>query len=201
VTATPRLVICDDEPITRTDLKEILEEAGYLVVGDIGDGLSAVELCRSLKPDLLLADIKMPGMDGISVARTLVREMGDAAPAVVLLTAYRQRDLVEDAVDSAVDAYLLKPVGEDQLVAAVEVALARRRDLRRMRAQVDALDGKLKSRKSIERAKGILMARRDWTEEQAYAALRTASMRLRVPIEKVAEKVISGDQVDHCLDS
>jgi len=196
-----RVVVCDDEPITRMDIREMLREAGYEVVADAGDGPSAVRLCQTLKPDILVLDIKMPGMDGISVARTIVSEQGVDSPAIILVTAYHQRDLAEDAASAFVNAYLLKPIAEEQLVATLEVALSRHQEVREMQEQIDDLGRKLRGRKLIEKARGILMAKRGWTEEEAYAALRSASMDLRVTLEKVAEIVVSGQDTDKLLDA
>jgi len=196
-----RVVVCDDEPITRMDLREMLQEAGYTVVGDVGDGVSAIQLCKSLRPDVLVLDIKMPGMDGISVAKALAGEEGVYSPAVVLVTAYHQRDLAEDAASALVDAYLLKPIAEEQLVATLEVALARRQGMRKMQERIEDLGRKLRGRKLIDKARGILMARKNWNEEQAYAALRSASMNLRLPLESVAEIVIAGRDTDRIIDA
>ncbi len=182
------------------DIREMLEEAGYEVVGDAGDGASVVRMCQVLKPDVIILDIKMPVLDGISAAKAIVAEQGSEAPAVIMLTAYHQRDLVEDAASAVVDAYLLKPVAEEQLAAAVDVALSRRHEVRRMAERISELDHKLRSRKIIEKARGILMARRNMTEEEAYAILRSASMRLRQPLERVAEIVVSGEDVSRLID-
>lgn len=195
-----RVVVCDDEPITRMDIREMLLEAGYLVVGEAGDGASGVELCRTLRPDLLVLDIKMPGMDGITAAKTLARELGADVPAIVMVTAYRQKDLVEDAAGTCINAYLLKPISQAQLVASVEVALTRRQELREVQGRIETLDSKLRARKVIERAKGLLMSKRGWTEDQAFTALRSVSMGLRVPLAEVARMVVAGQVVEGLLE-
>jgi len=195
-----RVVVCDDEPITRTDIREMLEEAGYLVVGEARDGISALKLCETLKPDVVVLDIKMPGVDGLAVARRLDEQQGESGPAVVMVTAYRQQDLIDHAAETAVDAYLLKPIAEEQLVAAIKIALARRQALHRMQSKLSSLDAKLRSRKLIDRAKGILMAQEGLTEEQAYNALRFASMNLRLPIEEIARDIVSRAEIDRCLE-
>ena len=151
---TIRVVIAEDEAIIRMDLRETLEEEGYEVVGETGRGDTAVELVRDLLPDLAILDIKMPGMDGLAAARIINAEK---LCGVLVLTAFSQREVVEEARDAGALAYLVKPFQKSDLVPAIEVAIGRFRELRAMTGEIDALGEQLEARKSIERAKGVLM--------------------------------------------
>jgi response regulator NasT len=182
-----RVVIADDESIIRMDLKEMLTHLGYLVVGEAGDGMSAVHMARELRPDLVIMDIKMPGLDGVSAAKILTEEQ--VAP-VLLLTAYSQRELIEGAKDAGVVAYLVKPFREAELLPAIEIALARYREFEELRGEVDDLKGALESRKLVERAKGILMQTQDLTEAEAFRRIQQISMNTRKPMREVASAIL-----------
>jgi response regulator NasT len=182
-----RVVIADDESIIRTDLKEMLTNLGYLVVGDVGDGQSAVNLARELKPDVVLMDIKMPNMDGIDAAKILTEEQ--IAP-VVLLTAYGQKELVERAKDAGVVGYLVKPFRETDLLPAIEIALTRFAEFTAVRQEVTDLKNALETRKLVERAKGILMDSQGMEEGEAFRKIQKMSMNTRKPMKEVAEAII-----------
>jgi response regulator NasT len=188
-----RVIIADDESIIRMDLREMLTNLGYLVVGEVGDGQSAVNLARELKPDVVVMDIKFEGddFDGIDAARLLTEEK--IAP-VVLLTAYSQRELVVRAREAGVVGYLVKPFREADLVPAIEVALARFNEFRAMEKQVDDLEDALETRKLVDRAKGILMDSQDLTEAEAFRRIQKMSMNTRKPMKDVAEAVILAQQ-------
>jgi len=186
-----RVIIADDESIVRTDLKEMLTNLGYLVVGDVGDGKSAVNLARELKPDVVLMDIKMPDMDGIEAAQILTEEK--IAP-VVLLTAHSQKDLVERAKEAGVVGYLVKPFRESDLLPAIEVALSRFSEFRAVSQEVADLNNALETRKAVERAKGILMDHQDLDEQEAFRKIQKMSMNTRKPMKEVAEAIILAHQ-------
>jgi AmiR/NasT family two-component response regulator len=182
-----RIVIADDESIVRTDLKEMLASQGYLVIGEVGDGRSAVNLARELKPDVVLMDIKMPDMDGIEAAKILTEEQ--IAP-VVLLTAYSQKELVDRAKDAGVVGYLIKPFRESDLMPAIEVALSRFKEFQAVRQEVEDLQNALETRKLVERAKGILIDTQGMSEHEAFRKIQKMSMNTRKPMKEVAEAII-----------
>jgi AmiR/NasT family two-component response regulator len=182
-----RVVIADDESIIRMDLKEMLTHLGYLVVGEAGDGMSAVHMARELRPDLVILDIKMPGLDGVSAAKILTEEQ--VAP-VLLLTAYSQRDLIEGAKDAGVVAYLVKPFREAELLPAIEIAMARFREFEQLRDEVDDLKDALETRKLVERAKGILMQTQGLGEAEAFRRIQQISMNTRKPMREVASAIL-----------
>jgi response regulator NasT len=182
-----RLIIADDESLVRTDLREALTELGYLVVGEVGDGQSAVNMARELEPDVVVMDIKMPGLDGIDAARILTQEK--IAP-VVLLTAYSQSDLIERATEAGVVGYLVKPFRETDLPPAIELAKARFGEFRALEEEVDNLAEALETRKKVERAKGILMDKQGLTESEAFRRIQKMSMNTRRPMKEVAEAII-----------
>ena len=188
-----RVIIADDESIIRMDLREMLSNLGYLVVGEVGDGRSAVNLAQELKPDVVVMDIKFEGddFDGIDAARMLTEEK--IAP-VLLLTAYSQRELVARAREAGVVGYLVKPFREADLVPAIEVALARFNEFRAMETQVGDLEDALETRKFVDRAKGILMDTHDLTEAEAFRRIQKMSMNTRKPMKDVAEAVILAHQ-------
>ena len=182
-----RVVIADDESIVRTDLKEMLTSLDYLVVGEVGDGLSAVNTARELKPDVVLMDIKMPDMDGIEAAKILTEEQ--IAP-VVLLTAYSQKELVDRAKDAGVVGYLIKPFRESDLMPAIEVAISRYKEFETVRQEVEDLQNALETRKLVERAKGILIDTQGMDEHEAFRKIQKMSMNTRKPMKEVAEAII-----------
>jgi AmiR/NasT family two-component response regulator len=189
--ARARVIIADDESIIRMDLREMLTNLGYLVVGEAGDGRSGVNLARELRPDVAIFDIKMPGMDGIEAARVLTEEK--IAP-VVLLTAYSQRDLVERAKEAGVVGYITKPMRESDLTPAIEVAMARFSEFRALEEEVGDLKQALETRKFVDRAKGILMDTQGLTEAEAFRKIQKMSMNKRKPMKDVAEAIILAHQ-------
>jgi two-component system, response regulator PdtaR len=182
-----RVVIAEDEAIIRLDLKETLQDEGYLVVGDTGRGDIAVDMVRELKPDVAILDVKMPGIDGIEAARRINQE-GDTA--VVILTAFSQRDLIEQAVEAGALAYLVKPYKRSELVPAVEIARSRHRELRALSEHAATLAERLEARKAIDRAKGVLMDRDGMTEQAAFSYLQQAAMQSRQTMKAVALSVL-----------
>ncbi|MFC0860816.1 ANTAR domain-containing response regulator [Sphaerimonospora cavernae] len=183
-----RVVIAEDEALIRLDLKEMLEEDGYAVVGEAGDGETAVKLATELRPDLVVLDVKMPVLDGISAAERIVAER--IAPCLIL-TAFSQRDLVERARDAGAMAYLVKPFTKGDLVPAIEMAISRHEEITALEKEVSTLSGRLETRKLVDRAKGLLMAQHGWTEPQAFRWIQKASMDRRVGMRQVAQIVIA----------
>ncbi len=182
-----RVIIADDESVIRADLREMLSSLGYLVIGEVGDGQSAVNLARELKPDIVIMDIKMPNMDGIEAAQLLTAEK--IAP-VLLLTAYSQRDLVDRAREAGVVGYLVKPFREQEIAPAIDIALARFQEFREMEKEVGDLKETLETRKLVDRAKGILMDTQGLTEAEAFRKIQKMSMNNRKPMKEVAEAII-----------
>ena len=184
-----RVVIAEDEAIIRMDLRETLEEEGYEVVGETGRGDQAVELARALQPDLAILDIKMPGMDGVEAARII---NGEKICAVLMLTAFSQREVVEDARDAGALAFLVKPFQKSDLIPAIEVAMGRFRELRTLTGEIDALGEQLEARKFIERAKGVLMDECAMTENDAFSFIQRTAMSERTRMRDVAERILDG---------
>lgn len=182
-----RLVIADNESIIRLDLREMLEDAGHEVVGEAINGRKAVELTRMHCPDLVIMDIKMPEMDGITAARKIADEK--LAP-VLLLTAFSQADIVEKAKDSGVLGYLVKPVQESNLFPAIEIALSRWEEMQGMELELGKLKESLETRKLVDRAKGILMAAHRLSEQEAYRRIQRYAMMKRLSIKEVAEAIV-----------
>ena len=182
-----RLVIADDESIIRMDLKTLLEEMGHSVVGEATDGQKALDLTRSLKPDVVIMDIKMPVMDGLDAARTISEEK--IAP-VVLLTAYSQKDLIERAKQAGVFGYLVKPFQESDLVPAIEIAIARYLEAHELEETLGDLEGKLETRKLVDRAKGILMDQYKLGEADAFRRIQQQSMNQRRTMKEIAEAIV-----------
>ncbi|MER8014744.1 ANTAR domain-containing response regulator [Streptomyces griseoluteus] len=188
---TTRVVIAEDEALIRLDLKEMLEEEGYTVVGEAGDGEQAVELAREHKPDLVILDVKMPKMDGISAAEKIAEE--SIAP-VLMLTAFSQRDLVERARDAGAMAYLVKPFSKTDVVPAIEMAVSRFTELKQLEQEVADLSQRLETRKLVDRAKSILQTEYGLSEPAAFRWIQKTSMDRRLSMQQVAEAVISDDQ-------
>jgi len=184
-----RVVIAEDEAIIRLDLKETLQEEGYEVVGETGRGDEAVELVRQLEPDLAILDVKMPGLDGLAAAREISTEKKSA---VLILTAFSQRDLIEQARDAGALAYLVKPFQRSELIPAVEIALGRHREMRALHDQTQSLEDQLETRKKVDRAKGILMDNHGMGESEAFDWIQKAAMNGRVKAKDIAEQVIAG---------
>jgi two-component system, response regulator PdtaR len=185
-----RVVIAEDEAIIRLDLKELLQEEGYDVVAETGRGDEAVELVRDLRPDLVILDIKMPGLDGLSAARLVA---GERLAAVLMVTAFSQRELVEQARDAGALAYLVKPFQKSDLIPAIEVALGRFAELTALERDVDDLQSRLEARKQIDRAKGRLMDDHSLAEQEAWRFLQQQAMANRVKIDEIARRVVDGE--------
>ncbi|MER7985825.1 response regulator [Streptomyces noursei] len=184
---TTRVVIAEDEALIRLDLKEMLEEEGYSVVGEAGDGQTAVELAREHRPDLVILDVKMPVLDGISAAEKIAEE--SIAP-VLMLTAFSQRELVERARDAGAMAYLVKPFSKSDVVPAIEMAVSRFTELRALEKEVVDLTQRLETRKLVDRAKSILQTQYGLTEPAAFRWIQKTSMDRRLSMHQVAEAVI-----------
>ena len=187
-----RVVIAEDEAIIRLDLKETLEEEGYVVVGETGRGDQALDLVRGLRPDLAILDVKMPGMDGLEVARNIGEER---ICGVLVLTAFSQREIIEQARDAGALAYLVKPFQKSDLIPAIEVAIGRFRELQALSGSVDALGEQLEARKVIDRAKGRLIDEFGLKENEAFSFIQRTAMKERSRMRDVAERILSGDLV------
>jgi len=199
VAAGTRVVIAEDEAIIRLDLKEILLSAGFEVVGETARGDEAVSLVDAHRPDLAILDIKMPGMDGIAAAREITARH---RVAVLLLTAFSQRDLIEDARDAGVAAYLVKPFRRNELLPAIENVLLRCRQEWAIDAEVDANDppgeaaeDKIETRRLVDEAKGILMDRHGYDESEAFSFIQRTAMKTRARMRDVARQVVDGSLV------
>lgn len=188
-----RLVIADDEALIRMNLRETLVGLGYLIVGEAGDGVSAINLARELRPDLVVMDIKMPKLDGIQAAKVLTEEK--IAP-VLLLTAHSDKELVERARDAGVVGYIVKPFRDAELMPAIEVARARFEEFLTMEQQVDDLKEALETRKVIERAKGVLMDSQNLKEAEAFRKIQQLSMNTRKSMREVAAAIMLAHQIE-----
>lgn len=182
-----RVLIADDEALIRLDIREMFIDEGHNVVGEASNGQDAVKLARELKPDIIIMDCKMPVMDGIEAAKIIYAE--HIAP-VLLLTAYSQQDIVEKAKNAGIVAYLVKPVREEQLFPAVEVAVSRFQEIESLNKELDDLKESLETRKLMDRAKGILMTAHGLTEQEAYRKMQQFSMARRISLKELAESVI-----------
>ena len=183
----PRVLVAEDEALIRFDLVELLNDEGYEVVGQAGDGEAAVEMARELEPDLVVMDVKMPKMDGIAAAEIIASER--IAP-VVMLTAFSQRDLVEQARQAGAMAYVVKPFDASDVVPAIEIAMARYAEIRALDDEIEDLEERLASRKTVDQAKGILQESLGLTEPEAFRWIQKTAMDLRKSMREVAEGVI-----------
>lgn len=186
-TVRHRVLVAEDEALIRLDLVEMLREEGYEVVGQAGDGEQAIKLAGELKPDLVILDVKMPKVDGIEAASKIT---GDRIAPVVILTAFSQRDLVERARDAGTMAYLVKPFAKRDLVPAIELAVSRFAELQALESEVAGLSDRLETRKMVERAKGLLMAKQGLTEPEAFKWIQRAAMDRRTTMKAVADAVV-----------
>lgn len=187
-----KVVIADDESIIRLDLKTLLEEMGHIVIGEAADGQRALELTRSLKPDVVIMDIKMPVMDGLDAAKVISEEK--IAP-VVLLTAYSQKDLIERAKEAGVYAYLVKPFQESDLLPAIEIALSRYLEQQELETALGSLEEKLETRKLVDRAKGVLIDKYQMSESDAFRRIQQQSMNQRRTMKEIAEAIIIAHEI------
>lgn len=188
--SSPRILVAEDEAIIRLDLVETLQEAGYEVVGETGRGDDALRMVGELKPDLAILDVRMPGLDGIEVAREIVAER---SAAVLILTAFGQRELVERAAEAGALAYLVKPWQRTDLIPAIEMALARHRELLALSEDKMTLEEQLESRKIVDRAKGKLMDEHEMSEQDAFRFLQKTAMGSRGSMRSVSESVLAGE--------
>jgi response regulator NasT len=185
--ASKRVVVAEDEVLIRMDLAEMLGEEGYDVVGQAGDGATAVDLAEQLRPDLVILDVKMPVLDGIAAAEQIA---GQRIAPVVILTAFSQRDLVERARDAGAMAYLVKPFTQQDLVPAIEMAVSRFAELHQLEEEVKDLTERLETRKAVERAKSLLMEQLSLSEPEAFRWIQKTAMDLRLSMRQVAEGVV-----------
>jgi response regulator NasT len=186
---THRVLIAEDEALIRLDLAEMLREEGYDVVAEAADGASAVELARDLRPSLVILDIKMPKVDGITAAATVV---GERIAPVVMLTAFSQRDLIEQARDAGAMAYLVKPFARHELVPAIELSVSRFAEMQALENEVATLTDRLETRKAVDRAKGLLMTNNAMSEPEAFRWIQRTAMDRRSTMRAVAEAIIGG---------
>ncbi len=187
-TPARRVLVAEDEALIRLDLKEMLEEEGYEVVGEAGDGEEAVEMAGRLRPDLVILDVKMPKMDGIAAAERIA---GDRVAPVVILTAFSQRDLVERAREAGAMAYLVKPFQKKDLVPTIEMATSRFAEIVALEQEVGGLHERLEARKVVERAKGVLMTEHGMTEPEAFRWIQRTAMDRRTTMRAVADAVLA----------
>ncbi|WP_282172540.1 ANTAR domain-containing response regulator [Cytobacillus firmus] len=182
-----RIMVVEDESIFRMDLSLMLKDAGYEVVAEAGDGERAVELAFSLKPDLILMDIKMPNLNGLKASEIISNKINTP---ILLLTAYSQREYIDKAKKANILGYLVKPINEASLIPAVEIALRQAENAKAIREQVETMNQKLNDRKIVEKAKGILMQKFNMPEEDAFRKMRKISMNKQVTLENVAKRII-----------
>jgi two-component system, response regulator PdtaR len=185
-----RVLIAEDEALIRLDLKEMLEEEGYAVVGEVSDGQQAVDRAAELRPDLVILDIQMPVLDGLSAAERIA---GERIAPVIVLTAFSQRDLVERARDAGAMAYLVKPFNKNDLVPAIEVARARFAEMSALDSEVRTLEDRLEARKTIEKAKGKLMADQGVSEAEAFRHIQRTAMNERTSMKALAERILADE--------
>jgi two-component system, response regulator PdtaR len=188
-TAPRRVIIAEDEALIRLDLKEMLQEEGYEVVAEAGDGESAVKLAEEYRPDLCIFDVKMPVLDGITAAERVIAER---ISPVLILTAFSQRDLVERAAEAGVMNYLVKPFTKDKLVPAIEIAVSRHAQVKALEDEVADLNSRLETRKLVDRAKGVLQSVHGMSEPDAFRWIQKTSMDRRLTMREVAEVVLAG---------
>lgn len=184
----PKILLVEDESIMRMDVKEMLLDAGYDVVGDVADGEKAVEAAYRVKPDLIIMDVKMPKMNGIKASKIISQSL---SIPILLLTAYSQRDLIEEAKSAYITGYLIKPIRESDLIPAIEIALTQAKRVSNLQEDVRSLEKRLEARKTIERAKGVIMEQHQLSEEEAYQVIRKESMAKRVTMEQTAKHILS----------
>ena len=187
-----RVIVVDDEPITRMDLRGMLGDLGFEVAGEAGDGFDAVEVCRRLQPDVVLMDVKMPVFDGINAAETILQQ--DLAGCVVLLTAYGDREIIDRASAAGVTGYIVKPVEERLLLPTIEVALAQSQRLRQSREETRRAVDRLNVSKLIQRAQAVLARDQQVPESRAYQMLRRMSMDKRVPMAELARSILEQEE-------
>jgi len=188
------ILIADDEPITRMDLRELLQESGYNVVAEAGDGFDAVEACKKHHPDLVLMDIKMPYLDGLSASRLIIEE--NLADAVVLLTAYGEKEFVEEAKAIGISGYLVKPINVKSLIPTIELLFKHIHEIKKLRRDINEISERFENRTIIERAKGRVMDELSMTEEEAYRYIKNLSLCKSISMRHVADLILQQSKVD-----
>lgn len=187
-----KILVVDDEPIIRLDIRDMLEQAGYEVVGEAGDGFEAIQMAQEYQPDVVIMDIKMPLLDGLTASKRIMAE--DLTSGIILLTAFSDAKFIEKAKDFGALGYLIKPLNEGALIPMVELSLAKGEQFKKMSQEIKKLNKKLTDRKIIEKAKGKLMSREKLSEEEAYQKMRSISMEKRVPMIEIAETLVLIDE-------
>jgi len=188
------ILIADDEPITRMDLRELLQESGYNVVAEAGDGFDAVEACKKHHPDLVLMDIKMPFLDGLSASRLIIEE--NLADAVVLLTAYGEKEFVEEAKAIGISGYLVKPINAKSLIPTIELLFKHIHEIKKLRRDINEISERFENRTIIEKAKGRVMEELSMTEEEAYRYIKNLSLCKSISMRHVADLILQQSKVD-----
>lgn len=188
------ILIADDEPITRMDLRELLQESGYNVVAEAGDGFDAVEACKKHHPDLVLMDIKMPFLDGLSASRLIIEE--NLADAVVLLTAYGEKEFVEEAKAIGISGYLVKPINVKSLIPTIELLFKHIHEIKKLRRDINEISERFENRTIIEKAKGRVMEELSMTEEEAYRYIKNLSLCKSISMRHVADLILQQSKVD-----
>ncbi len=189
------VVIAEDEPITRMDLSEMLTHLGYNVVCEVSDGNEAILACEKYKPNLLITDVKMPNLDGLSATKVIYEN--NLADSIVLLTAYNEREIIEDAKKIGVGGYLVKPIDEKSLLPSLEIAMERSKQMRELQNEIIKKDNRIRAKVVVERAKGKLMERYNFTEDEAYNKIRQISKDKNVSMKKIAEVIVSKTTKDN----
>lgn len=188
------ILIADDEPITRMDLRELLQESGYNVVAEAGDGFDAVEACKKHHPNLVLMDIKMPYLDGLSASRLIIEE--NLADAVVLLTAYGEKEFVEEAKAIGISGYLVKPINAKSLIPTIELLFKHIHEIKKLRRDINEISERFENRTIIEKAKGRVMEELSMTEEEAYRYIKNLSLCKSISMRHVADLILQQSKVD-----
>ena len=187
------IVIADDEPITRMDLHELLTAAGYKIAAEAGDGFDALEACRKHRPNLVLLDIRMPLLDGLSAAKMISEE--DLVDAIVILTAYRDVEFINDAKSIGISGYLVKPIDEKSLIPSIEVMVERGREFKKLKREMQRTSTRLNNRSTIERAKGRIMEEQNMSENQAYTYIREMSLEKGLSMRDISEIILKSKKI------
>ncbi len=184
-----RIVIAEDEPITRMDLNEMLNTAGYSVVGEVSEGFDAIQVCKKLRPDVVILDIKMPLLDGLSAAKAITEEK--TADTIILLTAYSDEEFVSRAKKIGVSGYIVKPIDEKALAANIEIAMARSAEIQQIKRQCELISERLENRTVIEKAKGQVMSSMRLSENEAYEYIKNLSRDKNISMKRIAEIILA----------
>lgn len=187
-----RIVIVDDEPITRLDMREILERAGYEIVGEAADGFEAIDECKKTHPDVVIMDIQMPILDGLKAGKKIIQD--SLANSIVFLSAFNDHEKTEKAKKLGAIGYLVKPIDEKSLIPTIEMSIERGKETQNLLKEIEELKQKLEERKVIEKAKGILIKENKISEEEAYQMIRKLSMDKRCRMGEIAELIVMDDE-------